>query len=63
MTFSVSVFHGDGADFEALVDVVYLFISNVAVCSFVMATSEIKVSASKEVADFRISRTGHLLVH
>jgi len=57
-----SLFHGDGTDFEALVDIVNLLISNV-VCSFIMAPTVVKVSASKEVADFRVSCTGHLLVH
>jgi len=54
-----SLFHGDGTDFEALVHIVNLLISNV-VCSFIMAPTVIK---GKEVADFRVSCTSHLLVH
>jgi hypothetical protein len=62
MLITFSFIHGDGTDFEALVDMRISVIANV-VSSFERASTVTDVCASKEVTDFRVSCSGHLLVH
>ena len=50
--------HGDGTDFEALVDIRISVIANV-VSSFERASIVTQVCASNKVTDFRVSCTSH----